>query len=257
LKSFKQLIKGIIERTGYTVLNARHLSLYEMDGLHTFHNSPFRQDADFRQAYNRGIQAAHGHDPKFEWRVHILLWAAAAALRVEGEFVECGVNAGFMSSTVMCRYNWNDVAKKYYLIDTFAGPVMEQFSAEELESVNKSVIENAIASGGYVTDISRVEKNFAEWKNAVIVKGVVPEVLSSLDISKVAFLHLDLNCAYPEIEAMNYFWDKLVAGGVVVLDDYSYHGYEAQTEAHNKFAATKGIPILCLPTGQGIIIKPY
>jgi O-methyltransferase len=65
-----------------------------------------------------------------------------------------------------------------------------------------------------------------------------------------------MNCVIPEIEAAEFFWDKLVCGGVIVLDDYGWKGHHLQKQAFDEFAAKRGIKILSLPTGQGLIIKP-
>ena len=65
-----------------------------------------------------------------------------------------------------------------------------------------------------------------------------------------------MNCVQPEVAAMEYFWPKLVAGGVVILDDYGFSGHEAQKRAADQFAASVGARILSLPTGQGLLIKP-
>src|SRR5205823_1320202 len=104
---------------------------YAEDGLYTLHNQSFRQDPRFRAAYARGVQASHGVDQHLEWRIHVALWAGATALRASGDFVECGVNAGFVSSAIMHHLNWSTLPRKYYLIDTFAGPVLEQYSEAE------------------------------------------------------------------------------------------------------------------------------
>lgn len=92
----------------------------------------FRHDRAFQEAYARGVKAGNGVDPRFEWRVHVAFWAAAASLRVPGDFVECGVNAGVMSSAIMHRLHWNSVGRRFHLIDTFAGPVLEQYSSNEI-----------------------------------------------------------------------------------------------------------------------------
>jgi len=43
---------------------------------------------------------------------------------------------------------------------------------------------------------------------------------------------------------------------VVLLDDYAYYGYFSQKLAMDQFAQEKGIKILSLPTGQGLVLKP-
>ena len=53
-----------------------------------------------------------------------------------------------------------------------------------------------------MTDLHRVRANFSEWPKAIIVQGAVPDVLPTLDIDVLAFLHLDMNCAAPERAAL-------------------------------------------------------
>ncbi|MDC0108602.1 hypothetical protein OAI35_02750 [Paracoccaceae bacterium] len=55
--------------------------------------------------------------------------------------------------------------------------------------------------------------------------------------------------------AISYFWDKLVVGAPVLLDDYAYKGYEYQKQAMDAFASDYGVSILSLPTGQGLLVK--
>jgi Methyltransferase domain len=246
-------VKSLLAKTGVGVYRLR--GRYVQDGLSTIHPARFQSDAAFRAAYNRGVQASQGVDPQFEWRVHTALWAAQTALRVPGDFVECGVNAGFMSSAIMQRLNWSAVARRFYLIDTFAGPVLSQFSPEEVRKKRLTIAEDALHAGAYVTDLERIRANFAEWPNALPVQGAVPEILPSLGIETVAFLHIDMNCALPERAAVEFFWDRLSPGAIVLLDDYGYRGHECQREEIDEAAREKDVQVLSLPTGQGLIIK--
>ena len=65
-----------------------------------------------------------------------------------------------------------------------------------------------------------------------------------------------MNCAPPEIAAITHFWDRLVPGAFVLLDDYAYYGYGAQKVAMDKFAQERELQICSLPTGQGLLLKP-
>ncbi len=90
----------------------------------------------------------------------------------------------------------------------------------------------------------------------VIVKGDIPESLSEIKSEKISLLSIDLNCAAPEIAAAEFFWDKLVSGAAIVLDDYGWAKHIVQKHAFDAFAERKKVAILSLPTGQGLIIKP-
>ena len=86
-------------------------------------------------------------------------------------------------------------------------------------------------------------------------QGTVPEVLDTVSFGNVAFLHLDMNCALPEKAALEFFWDRLSPGGMILLDDYAYFGHESQTDAIDEVSTRLGFQILSLPTGQGLIVK--
>jgi len=249
----KRKLKGLLRRAGYELFRTR--GRYAEDGLLTIHNDHFRSDPRFRSAYERGIQASAEVDPHFEWRTHVALWAARTALRVPGDFVECGVNAGFISSAIMHGLSWGQTGRRFYLIDTFAGPDLRQFSGAEIQRGRLRIAQDALAAGAYVTDIERIEQNFAEWSNVEVVRGLVPDVLAGVSFGPVAFLHLDLNCALPEREALQFFWNRITPGGIVLLDDYAYYGHDSQTEAVDQFAAAVETEVLSLPTGQGLIVR--
>lgn len=155
----------------------------------------------------------------------------------------------------MKSLQWNTLGRRFYLIDTFAGPVLTQYSQEEVQKQRLMVARHAIEAGAYVTDIDRIRANFAEWRNAIIVQGAVPEILDKVEFGAVAFLHIDMNCALPERTALEFFWDRLSAGGLILLDDYAYHGHECQRDAIDAAVRARGAEVLSLPTGQGVIIR--
>jgi Macrocin-O-methyltransferase (TylF) len=250
-------IVALLRHLGYELVRSgvQLDGLYDQDGLTSRHNHEFMNDPGFRNAYQRGLVAAQGVDPKHHWRVHTALWAAGVAIKTRGDFIECGVNAGFISSAIMHAYDWNSAGRKYFLVDSFTGPPMNQFSEKETDSGILAMVEDAVKRGAYVTDMDRVRSNFSEWPNAQIVKGTVPDVLSEISIPSIAFLHLDLNAARPESAALEYFWSRISNNGVVLLDDYAYMGYEAQKAAIDELGEKIGFSTLSLPTGQGLIVK--
>ena len=229
--------------------------VYDQDGLRSIHNHEFMDDPAFRKAYERGVRAA-GDDYRWHWRVHIGLWAAACAARLEGDFVECGVNRGFLSSAIMDYLNWDSLGKRFYLLDTFRG--LDERFVSPADRASGAIEKNikSLASGFYAQGIEEVRANFSQWKNVSLIEGSIPETLPQVRTEKIAYLHLDMNCSQPEIAAIEFFWDRLVQGAFVLLDDYAYYGYLSQKLAMDRFAQEKRIKFLSLPTGQGLLIKP-
>jgi hypothetical protein len=265
----KASVVRLLRKAGYQLLNVRSMErsaaaadrpapiakAYDCDGLFTEHRPRFQDDPRFQAAWRRGLATNQGVDPGIEWRIHIGLWAASVAARVPGDFVECGVNAGFLSSAILTYLDWAKLGKRFYLVDTFEGPPMEQFSPGEIGNGAYAKVLQSLLAGAYVTDLDAIRRNYRDWPGIEIVKGVVPEVLPSIGAREVAFLHLDMNCAYAEIEALRFFWDRLSRGAVVLFDDYSRKDYEPVGDAVDGLTASLGAEIVSLPTGQGMIVK--
>lgn len=237
-----------------TVPESSQENVYNQDGLWTIHNHDFMTKHLFRTAYARGCAAAK--DYQWHWRVHIALWGAFAASKLEGDFVECGVNRGFLSSAIMEYLDWNSRGKMFYLLDTFAGLDKRFVSRDDRECGALTKNEELLKSGFYVDSVESVRVNFSQWKNVQIIEGAVPETLDAVKTKQVAYLCLDMNCSLPEVAALNFFWDRLVPGAIVLMDDYAYRGYESQKLALDAAVKKWDVAIASLPTGQGLLIKP-
>jgi len=233
---------------------------YRADGMSLhLRNMEWISDPEFVRAYAKGMDSGHKmgrpkgseNDIHIEWRVHMVLWAAKHAMQCDGDFVECGVNTGILSLAV-CDYLEFDKHgdRKFWLFDTFRGIPEDQMS----ESERPHAIGANEAS--YEECYELAVRNFAPYPNAILVRGKVPESFANLDIQRVAYLSIDMNITKPEVDAMEFFWDKLVKGAPVVFDDYGWAHCAEQYHALNAFARSRGVKIATLPTGQGLLIKP-
>lgn len=240
-----------------SILATRGRPSYSGDGLAVWNrNVDFLADERFIKAYQAGMQTDHRQDRHsgsfidlhIEWRIHVSCWAAWHAKRLDGDFVECGTNAGIMSVAVCNYIDFNATGKRFFLFDTFAGVPEEQIGPDE----GHAYYQNTVYRDVYET----ARRNFAPWPNAILVRGKVPDSLATQTISQVAYLMIDMNIMVPERAALEHFWPKMVRGGIVLFDDYGWRGYDAQKRAHDAFAARQGVEILTLPTGQGMLIKP-
>jgi hypothetical protein len=218
----------------------------------------FLRDERFLSAYRRGVHSGHrlgkgegrGIDIHIEWRAHVACWAALRARELPGAFVECGVNTGILSLTV-CEYiDFNATGKDFFLFDTYAGiPESQMSEVERPVSVGKN-------RERYEECYEVARRNFAPYPRARLVRGLVPDTLPGAGIDRVCYLSIDMNIVYPEVAALEFFWEKLVPGAAIILDDYGWKSHHLQKAAHDEFAASKGVPVLLLPTGQGLILKP-
>src|SRR3954454_2899007 len=175
---------------------------YNADNLVTYHKSvDFLTDPRFRRAYRRGMDSGHhiarergsNEDLHIEWRVHVVLWCAAHAARLPGDFVECGVNTGIYSLAACDYLDFNTTGKNFWLFDTFAGIPIEQITPRE-RGLGRLEENDAWFSDCF--ELAR--DNFAQYSGAQLVRGTIPDTLNSVEIDQVAYLSLDLNIAEPE-----------------------------------------------------------
>ncbi len=223
-------------------------------------NTEFLREPRFAESYAKGVDSwnqirrergAKG-DVHVEWRIHTLCWAAHHALKLPGDFVECGVRTGMFSLAVAHYVDFNATGRSFYLFDTFSGIPEEQINATE-RALGVAVHMNERSSGN-VYEIAKA--NFSPYPKAYLVRGRVPDTLESVEIDRVSYLSIDMNIVAPEIAAIRHFWPKLSPGAPVILDDYGWLNHAPQKEAMDEFAETVGCKILTLPTGQGLLLRP-
>lgn len=134
-------------RTEYWLARALLPDVYASDGLISFHNDAFLDDPAFQRAYQRGARALPDPDwYQWQWRVHVGLWAAENASKLDGDFVECGVSYGFLSSAIMEHLDWDRLGKTFYLLDTFAGIDPRFVTDTERQSGRSSAVSQSCAT---------------------------------------------------------------------------------------------------------------
>ncbi len=223
---------------------------YAQDGLVTRHNADFMSEPRFAEGYRLGKATGSWPGGEPAWRTYVACWAAHKAVGLEGDFVECGVNRGGMSLAICHYVGFEKLPRLFWLLDTYHGLSEDLISEEERAKGRTS------ARDHYTECLADVQATFKGYPNARIVPGVIPDTLPQVTAEKVSYLSIDMNCVAPEIAAAEFFWDRLVSGAVMVLDDYGFELHEPQKRAFDAFAAKRGVQVLSLPTGQGLIFKP-
>jgi hypothetical protein len=222
---------------------------YGTDHLYTYVRADFREEPRFAAAYRVAEQYGKSLMPPggMQWRVFTLCWAADLVKHLPGDFVACGVYTGFCDRAVMEYVDFQKLGKTYVLMDTFEGLDPRYSTPDELAKQTRY----KTAPSTYDT----VRETFRDFP-VRIVKGSIPDTLPEAGSEAVCFLSIDMNTAAPERAALEFFWPRLVPGGVVVFDDYGFGGHEAQKATHDEFARRQGLTIFALPTGQGLLFKP-
>jgi hypothetical protein len=209
---------------------------FAADNLIAFgRNLGFLDDARFMDAWK--THALNPQERGVLWRTATVIWAARQALRRDGDLVECGCYKGTSARILIDAVDIGE--RQYFLYDLFDHDASMRHNA---------MPEHSPELFGYVRD------RFAGHPNVKVIQGAVPDSFSQGLPEKIAFAHIDMNNAPAEIGALDALESRLVPGAVIVLDDFGALPYRAQHIAETKWFGDRGIPVLELPTSQGLAI---
>ncbi len=201
-------------------------------------NNSMFHDEPFVKSWNDN--ALSSSDKGIVWRRYILAMAAFHCQHLEGDFVECGAYQGVGAKTVIDYLGGTSFPKTFWLYDVFE---------HDETMVNHSMP----AHGSGLFD--QVKDRFKDYSNVKVIKGFLPQVLAEGSPEKIAYLHIDLNQAPAEIATLDALFERVVPGGMIILDDYEMLFYRAQKFAEDNWFAQRGYKVFPLPTSQGFVIK--
>lgn len=202
-------------------------------------NNSMLADATFVRSWESNAES--NADQAIIWRRYILACAGFHCVQLDGDFVECGAYTGVGVKTVIDYLGGSAFPKTFWLYDLFE---------HQPDMLHDAMPEH----GPGLHD--KVKLKFEAYPQVRIVKGPIPDVFVEQSPEKIAYLHIDLNQVPAEIAALTALFDRVVPGGIVILDDYEWAGvYRPQKLAEDPWFDARKYRVFPLPTGQGIVIK--
>ena len=94
--------------------------------------------------------------------------------------------------------------------------------------------------------------NSRAYDQVRLLKGLIPDVFETGCPDRIAYLHIDLNQAPAEIAALDHLFDRMVPGGILVLDDYEWAGTYRRKSSPKTPGSKRGDIASCrCPPGKG------
>ncbi len=185
------------------------------------------------------------------WRHYFVYWSASYAAKATNcslkNLVECGVCDGMGAFFAISALRENKLNFRCFLYDAWEG-MRGDFLTESEKS--------AIGEYSYL-EVEKTQENLIEFKsNTVFNKGHIPDSFEkSSNPDSLVWLHIDLNSSLATKYALEYFFEKISKGGVVLFDDYAWPHYFDTKKVVDEFFVDKPGLLLPLPTGQSIFLK--
>src|SRR5574337_435981 len=124
-----------------------------------------------------------------------------------------------------------------------------------IEMRKKGLRESELSHVGRYAELSidKTKRNLAEFQNSTVYhQGYIPESFTKSPESpaQIVYLHIDLNSAEPTLNTLDFFFPRLVRGGVILFDDYAWEGYEDTKDTVDAYFNDNPGIMMKLPTGQ-------
>jgi hypothetical protein len=107
-------------------------------------------------------------------------------------------------------------------------------------------------------DLTAEEANvrrLLEPYDAKIFKGWIPEIFEkAAGLDELVFAHIDVDLYEATLASLEFFYPKLVSGGILVCDDYGYTDCPGAKRAVDEYMAGRE-PVVHATTGQAIIFR--
>lgn len=164
-----------------------------------------------------------------------------------GDTAECGVYKGSSSYLILLANKKSKENKTHHIFDSFEGlSEPGTFDGEHWSTGNLSVPEI------FVIDML---KPFAVNSDFICYKGWIPSRFNEVKELNFCFIHVDVDLYQPTLDTLEFFYERIVPGGVFLCDDYGFSTCPGVTKCIDEFLSNKTEKMISLPDGGGFFIK--
>jgi O-methyltransferase len=163
---------------------------------------------------------------------------ARAQSGLEGSMAEVGVYQG-SSAQLICEAKDDDCF--LHLFDTFTGLP----EPDELEA-------RLLRPGQYSASLTAVQTLLGAYTNVRTHPGVFPQTAAGLSGVRFSLVHLDADLYSSTLAGLEFFYPRMVPGGIIIAHDYST--LPGVALAFADFLSGRPEAVIELPTTQAMIV---
>lgn len=171
---------------------------------------------------------------------------------LDGSVAELGVYRGDFARKINECFS----DRALYLFDTFEG-----FEDKDLAQSKDGTMGATLGKKHFSnTSVELVLGKMPHKEQCIIKKGWFPQSSVGVENERFCFVNLDADLYEPILAGLEFFYPKMVSGGVILIHEYFSSGYVGVREAVSEFMHKNALsPALKLPIGDNLsiaIIKP-
>lgn len=165
--------------------------------------------------------------------------------KLPGELAEVGVYRGASARLI---HEASD-GRPLHLFDTFEGLPLP--SGRDATPTGAGC--GSVGEGWVRADYEKVMPYLAGLDNIRVYKGIFPGTSGPVADRQFSFVHLDMDLYEGTPGALEFFYPRMIRGGVILSHDYVI--LPGVTRAFQEYFANQATPIIELPGAQCLVVK--
>ncbi|QYO67363.1 TylF/MycF/NovP-related O-methyltransferase [Leptolyngbya sp. 7M] len=205
--------------------------------------APWSKDKDFLKIY-RAIR----HNTLVDKYRCFELWSLLEQTKhLEGSIIEIGVWKGGTGALIAQQAWLCGINDPVYLCDTFKGVVKaskndSMYRGGEHADTSRAIVENLLGKLGLT--------------NAKILEGIFPDDTGHLVAGdQFRFCHIDVDVYQSAKDIVDWIWEKMVIGGIIVYDDYGFLGCDGVTKLVEEQLSYSDRLVFHNLNGHAVVVK--
>lgn len=218
-----------------------------------------QRDPEFDKLYVSGVLATRTSPVPLRRRDRFLLLVRflERTLELDGLIAECGCFRGLSSYLLCSRLKRADPAfdgSGFSIFDSFRG-LSEPRPEDALtpETGPSAPLPSDIRAGQFAASLEEVQRALAPFPGIRYFPGWIPDAFPEGGEERYRFVHVDVDLYQPTKDSFEYFWPRLVPGGVIVCDDYNWPGGKQAVE---DFCRARGLSFELSAARQAVVQRP-
>lgn len=181
--------------------------------------------------------------------------ARYAARLPRGDVIECGCWHGHSTLAIARLLAEQNFSGQFHVFDSFEGG-LSAFGPNDDSPFSLSEDEKRVQIEQFRSDFDFVRSVTAPFGFVELHRGWIPQIFASFELRPIRFLHVDVDLYEPTKASLEFFWDSLVPGGCVVIDDYKHGVFVGATRAVDEFLSSRTPQLFySVPMGSAYMIK--
>jgi len=215
----------------------------------------YETDTEFHELYDRAQQKTQMESTDNalrRLRHYSLMQLFRQADISKGDVVELGTFHGLSAYQIASQMAQQQTGATFSIFDSFEGLSEITEKDASIHTIDENALRKQFAYG---EDL--VKQNLQEFPFIDFYKGWIPTRFVEVEERGFSFVHIDVDLYDPIKDSIEFFYPRLVEGGLMVFDDY---GCTTQFPGAKK-AIDELLPrlepsfFMALPYGQAFIIK--